>query len=172
MESFPEGFQSSFFSRVFAKLKRSILARIDFASEFELASRQSLQRRKKVNPRFTFAKLVSLYAKNVRKQAISNAECDTAVSLRQVHVTSEKRQSCGLKLPKILQNVERHLEGIFTPPKISTPGRNRTCDTSFRKAVLYPLSYRGLCGISADDNRTTPFLFFAPCICAGREFSR
>ena len=25
----------------------------------------------------------------------------------------------------------------------STPGRNRTCDTEFRKLVLYPLSYGG-----------------------------
>lgn len=25
----------------------------------------------------------------------------------------------------------------------STPGRDRTCDTRFRKAVLYPLSYGG-----------------------------
>jgi hypothetical protein len=27
--------------------------------------------------------------------------------------------------------------------KPNTPGRNRTCDTRFRKAVLYPLSYEG-----------------------------
>ncbi len=26
----------------------------------------------------------------------------------------------------------------------STPGRIRTCDTRFRKAVLYPLSYEGV----------------------------
>lgn len=25
-----------------------------------------------------------------------------------------------------------------------TPGRTRTCDTRFRKPLLYPLSYRGL----------------------------
>ena len=26
---------------------------------------------------------------------------------------------------------------------MSAPGRNRTCDTRFRKPVLYPLSYEG-----------------------------
>lgn len=26
----------------------------------------------------------------------------------------------------------------------NTPGRIRTCDTRFRKAVLYPLSYEGI----------------------------
>jgi hypothetical protein len=26
---------------------------------------------------------------------------------------------------------------------IGAPGRNRTCDTRFRKPVLYPLSYEG-----------------------------
>jgi hypothetical protein len=28
----------------------------------------------------------------------------------------------------------------------SAPGRIRTCDTGFRRAVLYPLSYEGLIG--------------------------
>lgn len=32
---------------------------------------------------------------------------------------------------------------ISIKPDRSTPGRIRTCDTSFRKAVLYPLSYGG-----------------------------
>ena len=68
----------------------------------EFTSRQSLQRWGKLNPRFTFVKLLSLFAKNVGKQANSNAGCDTAGSLEQVHVTSEKRQSFGLKLSKIL----------------------------------------------------------------------
>src|SRR5437867_3473904 len=27
--------------------------------------------------------------------------------------------------------------------KIGAPGRNRTCDTRFRKPLLYPLSYEG-----------------------------
>ncbi len=27
----------------------------------------------------------------------------------------------------------------------SAPGRIRTCDTRFRRAVLYPLSYEGMC---------------------------
>ena len=27
---------------------------------------------------------------------------------------------------------------------VSAPGRIRTCDTGFRRAVLYPLSYEGL----------------------------
>ena len=40
--------------------------------------------------------------------------------------STQSRKSCGTRM-------------------YGTPGRNRTCDTSFRKAVLYPLSYRGKC---------------------------
>src|SRR5205823_5488141 len=29
------------------------------------------------------------------------------------------------------------------PPSHGAPGRNRTCDTRFRKPLLYPLSYEG-----------------------------
>ncbi len=36
-----------------------------------------------------------------------------------------------------------HLEQKRTPFGASTPGRTRTCDTWFRKPLLYPLSYRG-----------------------------
>ena len=31
----------------------------------------------------------------------------------------------------------------FADPAESAPGRIRTCDTGFRRAVLYPLSYEG-----------------------------
>jgi hypothetical protein len=31
----------------------------------------------------------------------------------------------------------------LTCKNISAPGRIRTCDTGFRRAVLYPLSYEG-----------------------------
>ena len=36
---------------------------------------------------------------------------------------------------------------LAEPPRmfgVRTPGRNRTCDTRFRKPLLYPLSHRGL----------------------------
>ena len=32
---------------------------------------------------------------------------------------------------------------ILTCGNVSAPGRIRTCDTGFRRAVLYPLSYEG-----------------------------
>lgn len=31
----------------------------------------------------------------------------------------------------------------IAPPRRDAPGRIRTCDTRFRKPVLYPLSYEG-----------------------------
>ena len=42
-------------------------------------------------------------------------------------------------------------QGVGQPPRktsltcgnVSAPGRIRTCDTGFRRAVLYPLSYEG-----------------------------
>lgn len=42
---------------------------------------------------------------------------------------------------------------------MSAPGRNRTCDTRLRRALLYPLSYRG----GSVGNMETVF----PCIQAG-----
>ncbi len=38
----------------------------------------------------------------------------------------------------------------------SAPGRIRTCDTGFRRAVLYPLSYEG--GGGANSVRSVPQL--------------
>ena len=32
---------------------------------------------------------------------------------------------------------------VFPLVRSGAPGRNRTCDTRFRKPVLYPLSYEG-----------------------------
>jgi hypothetical protein len=37
---------------------------------------------------------------------------------------------------------------LFPLVKLGAPGRNRTCDTRFRKPMLYPLSYEGLRGTS------------------------
>src|SRR4029453_11088790 len=33
--------------------------------------------------------------------------------------------------------------GLVKDPSVCAPGRIRTCDTRFRRAVLYPLSYEG-----------------------------
>ncbi len=41
----------------------------------------------------------------------------------------------------IYSETEDAAEGILV---LSAPGRIRTCDTRFRRAVLYPLSYEGL----------------------------
>jgi hypothetical protein len=40
------------------------------------------------------------------------------------------------------KNPHPHLEGAYAD--FCAPGRNRTCDTRFRKPMLYPLSYEGL----------------------------
>ena len=37
----------------------------------------------------------------------------------------------------------RQKAGSQSPAEISAPGRDRTCDTRLRRALLYPLSYRG-----------------------------
>ena len=51
-----------------------------------------------------------------------------------------------------------HKKGPWSGP--STPGRIRTCDTWFRKPLLYPLSYRGTCTtiFQATDYSTFPYL--------------
>ena len=53
--------------------------------------------------------------------------------------TRNDSQPCPTLAPPTLRNAKIRL---FSR-RSSTPGRNRTCDNGFRKAVLYPLSYEG-----------------------------
>jgi hypothetical protein len=48
--------------------------------------------------------------------------------------------------------------------RVSAPGRNRTCDTRFRKPLLYPLSYEG--GAAENLERNLPI-----CALAGIQSS-
>ena len=50
-------------------------------------------------------------------------------------------------------------------PGISAPGRIRTCDTGFRRAVLYPLSYEGLARWSLLHYRSSAITFANASAC-------
>ena len=67
-------------------------------------------------------------------------------------VRSKAGNSATQTLPKrvILVNQERW-QAIYQV-LFSAPGRNRTCDTRFRKPMLYPLSYRGGAGAKRGRN--------------------
>ncbi len=57
-------------------------------------------------------------------------------------------------LPKQLIPVNQESAQAIYQVFYSAPGRNRTCDTRFRKPMLYPLSYRG--GAGAKGGRKPP----------------
>ena len=48
---------------------------------------------------------------------------------------------------------------------VSAPGRIRTCDTGFRRAVLYPLSYEGLARWSLLHYRSSAITFANASAC-------
>jgi hypothetical protein len=60
-----------------------------------------------------------------------------------------QRRSVGGSVPRTHEERDRESAedpyySPITPRKLlSAPGRNRTCDTRFRKPLLYPLSYEG-----------------------------
>ena len=49
----------------------------------------------------------------------------------------------GLRTQPRTQKGTNHKKRLYVW-KLNTPGRIRTCDSRFRKAVLYPLSYEGV----------------------------
>ena len=57
-------------------------------------------------------------------------------------------------LPKRVALINQERWNAIEQVLFSAPGRNRTCDTRFRKPMLYPLSYRG--GAGAKGGRKPP----------------
>lgn len=47
-------------------------------------------------------------------------------------------------VPPAASTEETCVDGPREMTSVCAPGRIRTCDTRFRRAVLYPLSYEGL----------------------------
>ena len=63
--------------------------------------------------------------------ASHGASSDAEPSPTKAPTRTSQRQSAGTRKPPL------------TCKNSSAPGRIRTCDTGFRRAVLYPLSYEG-----------------------------